>query len=123
MSTQTIRSQPSRWLRWGIEFVTTSWEIELLLTLSSAGPLRMPCVTRAMTRVAPAASRCFAARQIVPHVSACRFRQSLHETRERGADHVVDEDGDLALYAADEDHPRDLVCLFALLVEERKVEV
>lgn len=37
--------------------------------------------------------------------------------------HVVHEDGHLALDGPDEDHPRDLVGLFALFVEEGKVDV
>ena len=37
--------------------------------------------------------------------------------------HVVHEDGDLALDGPDEDHPRDLVGLFTLFVEEGEVHV
>lgn len=37
--------------------------------------------------------------------------------------HIIDEDGRLALDAAYEDHPRDLVSFLALLVEKRKVEI
>ena len=39
-----------------------------------------------------------------------------------GVRHVVYENRDLILYVADEDHARDLVGLFALLVEEGEID-
>ncbi|SGY82912.1 BQ5605_C009g05603 [Microbotryum silenes-dioicae] len=51
--------------------------------------------------------------------------QMLGRERERTArvGHVVDQDRGLTLDVADEHHARDLVRLFAFLVEQRKVEV
>jgi len=43
--------------------------------------------------------------------------------RAAGVGHVVHEDGNFALDGPDEDHPRDFVGLFALLVEEGEVDV
>jgi hypothetical protein len=37
--------------------------------------------------------------------------------------HIIDQDGRLALHAAHQDHPRDLVSFLPLLVEQRKVEI
>ena len=55
---------------WGRLFVTTTLSRSLLLILSIASPLRIPCVRSAMTVVAPSFLSSLAARVMVLDVSA-----------------------------------------------------
>ncbi|TFY81948.1 hypothetical protein EWM64_g2060 [Hericium alpestre] len=54
----------------GSVFVTISFSSALVRIVSSAFPLRIPCVTIAYDLATPASARCVAARFSVPHVSA-----------------------------------------------------
>ena len=58
------------------------------------------------------------------HTFRAGIRQLLGSEHEgaAGVGHVVDEDRNLVLDVADEDHPGDLVCLLPLLVEQGEID-
>ena len=70
MSITSILLHRSWFVPCGSVFVTISFSSALFVTLSSAFPLRIPCVTIAYTCDAPPSARCRAAKHSVPHVSA-----------------------------------------------------